>query len=157
MSRAAVRTLTSIAHKLYGSLPWEDVVMPVAKLARGWHVSRSLAGRLRMFGYVHTTYLIMLGPVEADLHSQFMLDSPTWKEVYAPRGYLAVEGDWIKREAYGRTLETVAQKGVDAFYNGKIADHMIDKLRSLGGVMTLRDVSPILGALCTGRVNADIV
>lgn len=69
-----------------------------------------------------------------------MLDSPTWKEVYAPRGYLAVEGDWIKREAYGRTLETVAKWGVDAFYHGKIADHMIDKLRSFGGVMTLKDV-----------------
>jgi hypothetical protein len=26
--------------------------MPVAKLAQGWQVSRSLAGRLRMFGYV---------------------------------------------------------------------------------------------------------
>jgi gamma-glutamyltranspeptidase/glutathione hydrolase/leukotriene-C4 hydrolase len=39
-----------IAHSLYGSLPWEEVVMPVAKLARGWQVSRSLAGRLRVFG-----------------------------------------------------------------------------------------------------------
>jgi hypothetical protein len=26
--------------------------MPVAKLAQGWQVSRSLAGRLRMFGYL---------------------------------------------------------------------------------------------------------
>lgn len=69
-----------------------------------------------------------------------MLDNPTWSEVYAPRGYLAVEGDWIKRSAYGRTLETVAKHGADAFYSGQIAEKMINKLKSLGGVMTLKDV-----------------
>lgn len=75
---------------------------------------------------------------------QFMLDNPTWSQVYAPRGYLAVEGDWIKREAYGRTLETVAKHGADAFYHGEIANHMINKLESLGGVMTHKDVGRCL-------------
>ena len=41
-----------IAHKLYGTLPWKDLVMPVAKLARQYQVSRELARRLRIFGYV---------------------------------------------------------------------------------------------------------
>lgn len=40
------RTLS--AHKLYGTLPWKDVVMPVAELAKGWRVSRELARRLRV-------------------------------------------------------------------------------------------------------------
>ena len=85
-----------------------------------------------------------------------MLDSPTWKQVYAPRGYLAVEGDWIKREAYGRTLETVAKHGADAFYHGEIANQMIDKLKSLGGVMTTKDVSSyafihLFPSLCRSR------
>jgi len=73
--------------------------------------------------------------------SQFMLDEPIWKKVYAPRGYLAVEGEWIKRTAYGKTLEKVAKHGADAFYNGEIAESMIKKLDSEGGVMTLNDVS----------------
>jgi len=73
--------------------------------------------------------------------SQFMLDEPIWKKVYAPRGYLAVEGEWIKRTAYGKTLEKVAKHGADAFYNGEIAESMIKKLDSEGGVMTLKDVS----------------
>ena len=73
--------------------------------------------------------------------SQFMLDEPIWKKVYAPRGYLAVEGEWIKRTAYGMTLEKVAKHGADAFYNGEIAESMIKKLDSEGGVMTLKDVS----------------
>jgi len=38
-----------MAHRLYGSLPWEEVVMPVAELAqKGWSVSRELARRLRV-------------------------------------------------------------------------------------------------------------
>jgi gamma-glutamyltranspeptidase/glutathione hydrolase/leukotriene-C4 hydrolase len=112
--------------------------MPVAKLAQGWQVSRSLAGRLRMFGYVGS-YL-----QDRELtNSQFMLDEPIWKEIYAPRGYLAVEGEWIKRTAYGKTLEKVAKHGADAFYHGEIAKSMIKKLDSEGGVMTLKDVSPL--------------
>jgi gamma-glutamyltranspeptidase/glutathione hydrolase/leukotriene-C4 hydrolase len=111
--------------------------MPVAKLAQGWQVSRSLAGRLRMFGSVNS-YLL---DIELTI-SQFMLDEPIWKGVYAPRGYLAVEGEWIKRTAYGKTLEKVAKHGADAFYNGDIAKSMIKKLHSEGGVMTLKDVSP---------------
>jgi hypothetical protein len=38
------------AHKLYGHLPWEELVMPVAELAKGWSVSRELARRIRIFG-----------------------------------------------------------------------------------------------------------
>jgi gamma-glutamyltranspeptidase/glutathione hydrolase/leukotriene-C4 hydrolase len=36
------------AHKMYGRLKWEDVVMPVAELAQGWRVGRELARRLRV-------------------------------------------------------------------------------------------------------------
>lgn len=72
-----------------------------------------------------------------------MLGEDTWKEVYAPRGYLAVEGDWIKRTAYGRTLEEVAKHGAGVFYNGPIADAMINKLESVNGVMTHKDVRPL--------------
>jgi hypothetical protein len=72
-----------------------------------------------------------------------MLSEDTWKEVYAPRGYLAVEGDWIKRAAYGRTLEEVAKHGAGVFYNGSIADAMINKLESVNGVMTHKDVRPL--------------
>lgn len=90
-----------------------------------------------------------------------MLDEPTWKEVYAPRGYLAVEGEWIKRTAYGKTLEKVAKHGADAFYHGEVAEHMIRKLDSLGGVMTLKDVRLMVwGSVLTGvaqRLQGDRV
>ena len=70
-----------------------------------------------------------------------MLDSPTWSEVYAPKGYLAVEGDWIKRERYGKTLEILAEKGADAFYEGDMAQKMVRTIHKAGGVLQLDDVS----------------
>jgi gamma-glutamyltranspeptidase len=57
--------LTIAAHKLYGKLPWEEVVMPVAELARGWHVSRELARRLRIFGWVRRNPAPRINPMFA--------------------------------------------------------------------------------------------
>ncbi|KIY35507.1 gamma-glutamyltransferase [Cryptococcus gattii E566] len=109
------------AHKLYGTLPWKDVVMPVAELAKGWRVSRELARRLRLFG-------------------EFMLSSPTWSAVYAPRGAMLVEGDFIQRLNYGKTLEKIAEQGASAFYQGEIAESSIKTIAKAGGVMTLDDL-----------------
>jgi gamma-glutamyltranspeptidase/glutathione hydrolase/leukotriene-C4 hydrolase len=70
-----------------------------------------------------------------------MLASPAWAEVYAPHGYLAVEGEWIKRTKYGRTLEIIAKEGVDAFYEGELAQKMVRTIHATGGVLQLDDVS----------------
>lgn len=72
---------------------------------------------------------------------QFMLDNPVWANVYAPRKRLLVEGEWTERIEYGKTLEKIAQQGPSAFYEGDVAENMIGTLQSLGGVMTLDDVS----------------
>ncbi|WWC87225.1 gamma-glutamyltransferase [Kwoniella dendrophila CBS 6074] len=110
-----------LAHSMYGKLPWKEVVMPVAELARGWKVSRELARRLRVFG-------------------QFMLTSPTWAAIYAPRGQLLVEGDYIQRINYGKTLEKIAEEGAQAFYRGEIANSTIKTISAAGGIMTLDDL-----------------
>ena len=72
-----------------------------------------------------------------------MLDSPAWSESYAPKGYLAVEGEWIKREKYGKTLETIAERGADAFYEGDMAQKMVRTIHKAGGVLQLDDVSAV--------------
>ena len=70
-----------------------------------------------------------------------MLDNPTWSDIYAPRGYSLVEGDYVKRIAYGQTLERIANEGADAFYTGDIAQSMVDTVQSLGGILSMEDVS----------------
>jgi gamma-glutamyltranspeptidase/glutathione hydrolase/leukotriene-C4 hydrolase len=70
-----------------------------------------------------------------------MLADPTWSEVYAPQGYLAVEGDWIKRVNYGKTLERIAKEGPGAFYEGEIAENLVHAVKRKGGILSLDDVS----------------
>jgi gamma-glutamyltranspeptidase len=70
-----------------------------------------------------------------------MLADPTWSEVYAPQGYLAVEGDWIKRVNYGKTLERIAKEGPGAFYEGEIAENLVQAVKRKGGILSLDDVS----------------
>ena len=70
-----------------------------------------------------------------------MLENPTWARIYAPRGYLLVEGEYVQRLAYGQTLERIAHEGASAFYDGDIAKSMVSTVRRQGGIMTIEDVS----------------
>jgi len=45
-----------------------------------------------------------------------ILNDSDWKTVFAPNGVLLVEGDWVNRTNYSRTLSIIAQHGPDAFY-----------------------------------------
>ena len=79
-----------------------------------------------------------------------MLDDPTWSDIYAPRGYHLVEGDWMKRLNYGRTLEQVAEHGADAFYHGAIAENMVKEVEKQGGILNTEDVSGDINLCTTG-------
>ena len=82
-----------------------------------------------------------LNPVTDFEHRHFMLDSPTWTEVYAPRGELLVEGEFIQRLNYARTLEKIAKEGASSFYEGDIAQSSVKTIVGHGGVISMDDVS----------------
>jgi gamma-glutamyltranspeptidase/glutathione hydrolase/leukotriene-C4 hydrolase len=69
-----------------------------------------------------------------------MLDAPAWKDIYVRDNALLVEGDFVQRLAYGRTLEKIAREGAQAFYEGDIAESTVKTLARGGGVMDLDDV-----------------
>ncbi|KAF9005378.1 gamma-glutamyltranspeptidase, partial [Hymenopellis radicata] len=71
---------------------------------------------------------------------QLMLGNPDWSSIFAPRGVLLKQGEPIKRTNYSRTLATIAEEGADAFYKGPIADAIIRKITSTGGIMTHADL-----------------
>ena len=70
-----------------------------------------------------------------------MLEAPAWKDIYTRDGALLIEGDFVQRLAYGRTLEKIAREGASAFYKGEIAESTVKTLGQGGGVMDLDDVS----------------
>jgi gamma-glutamyltranspeptidase / glutathione hydrolase len=113
-------------HDNYGTLPWSDVVMPAVNVARnGWTVNEDL---------VHYMQLAIEGI------DNFLVNVPTWAIDFAPNGHLLRLGDTITRRRYADTLETIAKKGVDAFYSGPIAEATIQALQAEKGTMTLEDL-----------------
>ncbi|KAH7347187.1 gamma-glutamyltranspeptidase [Plectosphaerella cucumerina] len=108
-------------HKKYGQLSWKDVLAPSIKLARfGWEVNEDLVSYMGRY--------------------QFLTDDPTWAIDFAPHGTRVGLGDTITRKRYANTLETIAEEGADAFYNGAIANATIAALRNRNGTMTLEDL-----------------
>jgi gamma-glutamyltranspeptidase/glutathione hydrolase/leukotriene-C4 hydrolase len=61
--------------------------------------------------------------------------------VYAPRGELLVEGDWIRRPTYAKTLATIAKEGPGALYSGAIADDIVAAAQADGGILTHADLA----------------
>ena len=90
-------------------------------------------------------------PVTADLvrymamatvgeSSSFLVEDPNWAIDFAPNGTLLGLNDTITRKRYAATLETIAERGPDAFYQGPIAEATIATLQNANGTMTMQDL-----------------
>lgn len=72
--------------------------------------------------------------------ANFLVEDPTWALDFAPNGTRVGLGDIMTRKRYADTLEQIAYKGPDAFYNGAIARTTIAALKKANGTMTLEDL-----------------
>ncbi len=115
----------ALAHSRFGKLPWRDLVMPSADLARnGFKVSRSLAGGLNRE---------VAGP---------MKPFPGSVAAYGkPGGATWAEGDTIVLGDLAKTLTAIATDGPDAFYTGWIADTIEKAMAANGGLITKADLA----------------
>jgi gamma-glutamyltranspeptidase / glutathione hydrolase len=113
-------------HDNYGRLPWKTVMQPAIDTARnGWNVTIDLVNYMRS---------------ATAGQKDFLSQNPSWALDFAPNGTRVGLGDVITRRRYGDTLETIANRGPEAFYTGPIAETMIKALQSAKGTMTLEDL-----------------
>ncbi|MGH8801251.1 MAG: gamma-glutamyltransferase family protein, partial [Casimicrobiaceae bacterium] len=116
--------LLEAVHRRYGRLPWARLFAPAIELAtRGFAVSPRLHGLIA----AETHF------VQARARAYFL----------APDGGAPPVGFVMKNPAYAATLRTLAQRGVDAFYTGAIADDVVDTADHAPrhpGDLTLRDL-----------------
>ena len=122
---------TEYVHKRYGVLPWADVMAPAIKLAR--------------YGFPVTEDLVSYIAQTPD--HEFLTQDPAWAIDFAPRGCLLGLGETMTRKRYADTLETIAQYGADAYYEGPIANATINAIRAANGTMTLEDLKNYTVAL----------
>lgn len=74
-------------------------------------------------------------------NSGFLTDDPAWAIDFAPNGTLVQLGQTMTRRRYANTLETIANDGADAFYEGAIANYTIAAIQAANGTMTMDDLA----------------
>jgi len=94
-------------HEKYGKLKWAELFEPAIKLSRdGFVVSPRL----------HTLMV----------HIAYLKNFDEAAKVYLkPNGAAYEVGDVIKNPAFAKTLQTIADEGIETFYNGKIANDIV--------------------------------
>ncbi len=122
----AVR-LYEMVHARHGRLPWAALFQPALTLAReGFIVSPRLAGYLPFMA--ERTRLAI---------------NPGVKDYFFPGGEALEAGALLTNPEYAETLERLATEGADAFYEGPIAEAIVEAaaLAPRPGTLTLEDLA----------------
>jgi gamma-glutamyltranspeptidase/glutathione hydrolase len=120
-------------HERFGSLPLEADLRPAIRYAReGFPLSKVIA-------------YYWQGNVESFRENADMLpDSENWKETYLIEGEDGAmraprEGEIFRNPDLANTLETIAENGTEAFYEGEIARTIADYAERTGGYLRMED------------------
>ena len=121
-------------HERFGNLPLEEDLAPAIEYARnGFPLSQVIA-------------YYWQGNVDAFRENSDMLpESQNWKETYLIEGEdgemrAPEEGELFRNPDLANTLETLAENGTDAFYEGEIARTIVDYSERTGGYLRMEDL-----------------
>jgi gamma-glutamyltranspeptidase/glutathione hydrolase len=113
-----------MAHKRFGKLAWQDVVMPAVEIAQaGFIMSASLARSLN-----------------SELRGAMSRFPPSIEVYGKPGGGQWSDGDRIVQGDLARSLYAVSQDP-NAFYTGWIADRIADDMAANGGLIAREDLA----------------
>ena len=104
----------------YGKAKWNDIVSPSIPLAESSNVSAILASKL-------------------EDQEEYILSSPGLSSVFAPEGTILKEGDLLLQPALASSLRVLADNPYD-YYNGSIAQGIVNDVQSAGGILTMEDM-----------------
>jgi len=108
--------------RMYGRLPWGDVVAPALRLARTGTTMPE----------AHAACLAMLAPV---------MTMREGAAIYAPGGTLLAAGGALAQPGLVRALELVRDEGARSVYEGTIAHALLDLVEARAGVVTADDLA----------------
>ncbi|MBT8131863.1 MAG: gamma-glutamyltransferase family protein, partial [Gammaproteobacteria bacterium] len=66
---------------------------------------------------------------------------PGFSDIYMPNGRAPRKGEIFRNPALAKTLKTIAARGRDGFYKGRIARTMADYVQEQGGFLTEKDLA----------------
>ncbi len=111
------------AFKKYSKLKdWKRLINPSIKIARdGYKITSRQA---RMFNEEKENFN------KYNDHTPALVKESPWKK-----------GELLMQPQLASTLEHIANKGVDGFYQGIVADHIVNSMKANGGIITHEDLS----------------
>jgi gamma-glutamyltranspeptidase/glutathione hydrolase len=108
-------------HREHGRLPWPRLLEPAVRLAREGVE----------FPKAHAACLAMLAPV---------MTMNEGARIYSPGGELLPAGGRLEQPGLVRTLELLADEGPRSFYDGALADALLELMGERGGLVTRADL-----------------
>jgi gamma-glutamyltranspeptidase/glutathione hydrolase len=124
IASCAVPGVPAGLHELWsrhGRLPWERLVEPAIAIARAG-VEMPPA---------HAACLAMLSPV---------MTMREGARIYSPGGRLLEAGDRLEQPGLVRMLELLRDEGGRSFYDGSLAEALLDLMHERGGLVSRRDL-----------------
>lgn len=112
-----------LAHKRFGKLPWNDLVLPAVRLAEdGFTLDAAMVKSLN---------LAVRRPGGSDeFRRLFGKDGkPDWQV-----------GDRLIQKDLAKTLRRIAERGPDAFYTGELSELLLAEMKRGGGYITQVDL-----------------
>ncbi|KAK9947877.1 hypothetical protein M0R45_003475 [Rubus argutus] len=106
----------------HGRMAWRSLFQPAIKLAKdGFEVAPYLGGHIRK-------------------HEEMIIKDPGLRHVFAPNGKVLKAGDKCYNVELGNSLESIAELGPQAFYNGSLGEKLVKDVRAAGGILTVEDL-----------------
>lgn len=122
----------------YGTMTFKQVLEPAARYAEeGFPVSERIA-----FDW-HLPKAVNLNRSQLE-HCCTELDPDSVKTWYID-GKPPVAGQIFKNPDLAKTFRLLEEKGRDGFYKGPVAQALVNKVRALGGTMTMEDLANYKG------------
>lgn len=110
------------AFKRFGSLPLPALTAPAIKYAtEGFPLEAALRFAI-------------------DRQQATMKKFPDLARIFLPKDEVPAEGELIRQPELGESLKAIASQGIEVFYQGWIAQAIIDAAKKEGGVLTLDDL-----------------
>jgi len=106
------------------------------------HGRRSLAQALQpAIGYARDGFPVtpIIAAQWAD-ETTLLKGDPAAARTFLPGGRAPGPGEWFRNPDYARTLQTIADGGIQTFYGGPIGQRIVDRLTELQGFLTLDDL-----------------
>lgn len=119
-------------HDRFGQLPLEDNLAPAIKYAReGFPLSQVIS-------------YYWQGNLESFRENSDLIPEGNWRDVYLVEGEngemrAPKEGEIFRNPDLASTLETIAQNGTEAFYEGEIAQTIAGYAERTGGYLRMED------------------